>query len=199
MKITLETHNKNILFCSDLHFYHKNVINFDKRPYQDIDTMNNSLIENWNNKVSKNDIVFCLGDFSFAKPNKTKDILHSLNGNIIAVVGNHDRYSELVKMDRFTEIHDYIDLHYHDESAIDSNINIQHICLSHYPILIWNRKHHKSFHLHGHCHGALQTNPMYDWYYKGLVMDVGVNCIDYTPISYSEVKEIMLKRVVDVS
>jgi len=66
--------------------------------------------------------------------------------------------------------------------------------MSHYPILSWNRAHHGSWHLHGHSHGGLmKTNQDY---YKRRVMDVGCNNIDYTPISYQQVKEIMLKRKV---
>jgi len=66
--------------------------------------------------------------------------------------------------------------------------------MSHYPILSWNRAHHGSWHLHGHSHGGLmKTNQDY---YKRRVMDVGCNNIDYTPISYQQVKEIMLNRKV---
>ena len=52
--------------------------------------MNNELISLWNNKVSKNDVVFYLGDFSFGKQNDTIGILKKLNGHIIFICGNHD-------------------------------------------------------------------------------------------------------------
>ena len=66
--------------------------------------------------------------------------------------------------------------------------------MSHYPILSWNKAHYGSWHLHGHCHGGLvKTMPEY---YKRKVMDLGCNMIDYTPISYSQVKTVMDKKVI---
>ena len=54
-----------VFFTSDTHFYHANIINFCKRPFANVETMNEALIENWNAVVGANDIVFHLGDFCF--------------------------------------------------------------------------------------------------------------------------------------
>ena len=37
-----------VFFTSDTHFYHANIINFCKRPFANVETMNEALIENWN-------------------------------------------------------------------------------------------------------------------------------------------------------
>ena len=39
---------QNVWFTSDLHLHHKNVIKYSKRPFQDIDQMNEAFIANWN-------------------------------------------------------------------------------------------------------------------------------------------------------
>lgn len=76
-----------IYFTADLHLEHSNIIKYCNRPYYDIDTMNKALINNWNSVVTKDDMVFVVGDFSFGNPYKYTDIL---NGVIAIIKGNHD-------------------------------------------------------------------------------------------------------------
>ena len=75
LHITLEE-NQNIWFTSDLHFGHRNVIRFCQRPFEDEKHMGPKLIENWNNTVGDNDIVFVLGDtFWFNDSRNIKKVL----------------------------------------------------------------------------------------------------------------------------
>jgi calcineurin-like phosphoesterase family protein len=81
---------------ADMHFNHSNIIRYCKRPYDDVDDMNNCLIENWNKTVSKDDYVYHIGDFCFNRLEggifKGLNYWASkLNGNIIFLSGNHDR------------------------------------------------------------------------------------------------------------
>lgn len=69
-----------IYFISDTHFYHKSIIPYCHRPFPSVDEMNEKLIQNWNNTVSKDDKVYFLGDFCFGSANETRDILNRLNG-----------------------------------------------------------------------------------------------------------------------
>ena len=57
-----------VYFTADLHFYHKNIITATNRPFSNEDEMNRVLIQNWNNKVSFNDNVYILGDFTMKGP-----------------------------------------------------------------------------------------------------------------------------------
>lgn len=77
-------------YTSDLHLGHNNVIEFENRPFKDLDEMDKSIIQKWNNKVSKGDSVYILGDLSFYKGEKTNEILRQLNGNKYLITGNHD-------------------------------------------------------------------------------------------------------------
>lgn len=56
----------NVWFTSDTHFNHKNILAFCHRPFEDIKTHDEALIDNWNSCVSENDIIFHLGDFAFS-------------------------------------------------------------------------------------------------------------------------------------
>ena len=54
---------KDIFFTSDTHFNAQRTLDLSKRPFNDLNEMNSTLINNWNSVVGKNDIVFHLGDF----------------------------------------------------------------------------------------------------------------------------------------
>ena len=90
-----------IYFCSDIHFYHKNVLKFvpeRQSKFGNVNTMNKEIVKAWNNTVTPDDIVFFLGDFSF-KRRAFKEILAMLNGHINFIMGNHDwhYYKEINK------------------------------------------------------------------------------------------------------
>ena len=81
---------------SDLHLDHTNIIKYCKRPFLNTEEMNQTLINNWNNTISKRDIVYFLGDLAFRKGSKTTDYwLKQLNGKIIFIKGNHDRSNNI--------------------------------------------------------------------------------------------------------
>lgn len=134
-------------FTSDTHFFHKNIIKYENRPFDNVHEMNEQLIKNWNERVSLIDNVYILGDFSFGKPEETAEVLSRLNGNKYLIRGNHD-YSRLVNHDlvqqHFVWIKDYYEL----------RINGLSIALFHFPILIWDKQDYNSLHFYGHIHSG---------------------------------------------
>lgn len=78
-------------FIADTHFGHKNIIEYENRPFQSVKEMDNALVTNWNKVVSKKDTVFILGDFSFSTQERTKELVHKLKGTKIIILGNHDK------------------------------------------------------------------------------------------------------------
>lgn len=187
MRIKLD--HQNIWFASDFHFCHANVIKYDGRPFENVEEMNQTLIDNWNSKVKDNDIVFYLGDLSFDRDGvRTQDIIKQLKGKIHFILGNHDDERVIRKMGRFESVSDYINLSVKDD---ENPRKRQDIMMMHYAILSWDKAHHGAIHLHGHSHGSLMKDPNYEWFYKKKVLDVGCNMHNYSPISYQEIKEIM--------
>jgi len=188
---------QNIHFISDFHIGHKNVLKYDGRPFEDVDEMHVELIKRWNNVVEDDDIVYYLGDLAFCRDETTVWFLHSLKGKINYIMGNHDKMKDIVKFGRFENVHEYgteIFIKDEDLKSARGSQGYQQFILSHYPILSWNRAHYGSIHLHGHCHGSLMKSNQD--YYKRKVLDVGCNVIDYTPISYQGVKDIMEKKII---
>jgi calcineurin-like phosphoesterase family protein len=174
-------------FAADTHFFHKNICKYTHRPFSSVEEMNETLINNWNSVVSDGDEVFFLGDFSFGNASQVKDILFRLKGQIKIVYGNHDsslkqflkginNYPELKK--RIQILGDYAEI----------KINGQEITLCHYAMKVWKNSSRLSYSLFGHSHGNLPDDP------HSLSMDVGVDCCNYFPISFEQVKEFMLKK-----
>ena len=194
MKLTLNLNGEKIFFASDYHFYHGNVIKYDGRPFDNVREMNETLIENWNNKIGKDDTVFYLGDFSFKNGSPASEIAHELNGKIHFILGNHDDHRDIKSFGRFETISDYIHLNVADA---DANRGQQCITMSHFPMLSWDKINHGSIMLHGHEHGSMMKNPNYDWYYKRKVLDVGCNMHNYSPISFLEVKSYMKDKLIE--
>lgn len=148
------TEDKNYFIISDLHFYHKNIMSFnaDTRPYKDIEEMHEAIISNWNSVVNPDDVIFHLGDFSFAGKERTLEVLDQLNGSIVWILGNHDK---VIRTQLGVVMFDYLEIKYKGHKII----------MSHYPIACWNGQGRGSLHFHGHSHGNYST--------LGRILDVG--------------------------
>jgi len=159
-----------IYFTADLHLDHFKILELMKRPFVDLDHMNEQIVLRHNEVVKPNDDVWYLGDIAFKN---TETWLKRLNGRKHLVLGNHDdkRIKGAVK-DYFESIQDVKYLRYNGERFY----------LSHYAHRTWRNSHHGSYHLYGHSHGMLDP----DW---GRSMDVGVDANGFYPISIDEVIE----------
>ena len=158
---------KNKIFLvADLHFGHKNMIKFSKTSrgmFNDVEHMNETIIQNWNNVVGKDDIVYLLGDISHSiKGKDTRKLLERLNGRIILIKGNHDKNKDINKYkDLLEEVDNYKEIKYLYENKY------YHIILSHYPFGTWNRSFQGSIMCHGHSHGRYIA--------EGKIFDVGID------------------------
>lgn len=159
-----------IHWTSDLHFGHKNIIEYCNRPFRDIQGMNFALRQKWNSVVGENDIVYLLGDVSFLGHETTTGFLESLNGGIYLILGNHDK-----KWKAKNIIATFLECHLYHEG--------QEIYMTHRPHAEWPGKQNGAWHLHGHTHG----NTPQDGWQKNR-MDVGVDPNGYRPISFDAIK-----------
>lgn len=142
----------SMYFTSDLHLRHKNILQFEDRPFDTVEEMERGLIDIWNKTVKKNDTVFNLGDFCFGNYDKWVEILEQLNGKIIHIKGNHDSSETLKKLHKngyLEEIH--MVGHY-------LKLNKQVMHLTHYPMDIGNRPRLWSLHGHIHSHPSQLPN-----------------------------------------
>ena len=88
----------NQWFTSDTHFGHENIIKFSGRPFANVKEMNEALLDYWNQTVKPEDTVYHLGDVAMGHFDDSWEYVKKLNGNIILVLGNHDRISRKYHM-----------------------------------------------------------------------------------------------------
>lgn len=82
---------KQTFFSSDWHCGHAKSIEFDARPFRDLDHMHEVLVNNYNSTVTPSGICYFLGDMSNQQASEFYKIVSRLNGTKILILGNHDR------------------------------------------------------------------------------------------------------------
>jgi calcineurin-like phosphoesterase family protein len=156
--------------------------------------MDEALIKNWNSVVKENDIVFNLGDFSFASNTRTKEIMDALNGRHVLILGNHDMLRPYNKA--IYSAFEYV------SQQLQLQIEDRYVYLNHYPFLCYGGSFREPYHsvwqLFGHVHtsnrsGGLDTKRLINLFpYQ---YDVGVDNNNFTPISWEEVKEKIQQQI----
>jgi calcineurin-like phosphoesterase family protein len=167
-----------IYFTADTHFGHKNIINFCRRPFADINEMREKMINSINARVGEKDELWHLGDFGLhLRTDDCKELLKRIVcKHTRLILGNHDENQHGQCFEQYYQAHIL-------------KFNHQSFYLSHYPLRSWRQ----NFQLHGHEHGTM----------KAMVgqLDVGVDnhCASYTvpfgtPWSLEEVVEYVQRR-----
>ncbi len=164
LKIKFDTSKGRILFCSDLHYGHANIIKINPNTrghWSSVEEMN-SWIENkvWES-LRPGDTLFDLGDL-FWKTDTTeidrvlgKVDLETIN--LYKIMGNHDAYG-LYHLPQ-----EPMRKYYFGPGSISDLLDIQvrhegvdyFLTLCHYPMVSWNHKPYGALMLHGHCHGNI--------------------------------------------
>jgi len=173
----------NQYFFSDPHFNHANIIKYCNRPFSSVEEMNTVIIDNINAVVGPGDILWCLGDWVFGrnKAENAKKFLERITcGTVNLIWGNHDKKRDMRGL--FNQEHDMYTVRVQDRGEKQS------IVLCHYAMRIWNKSHHGVWHLYGHSHGTLPDDP------NSMSFDVGVDCHDYKPLSFDDIKKIMSQK-----
>ena len=167
----------NKWITSDHHWGHANIIRFCNRPFYDLKEMDDYMVMKWNEVVSKEDIVYHLGDI-FWSERSAIEILPLLNGEIHLIPGNHDKnwmktkkYDKLIK----SPLNPDSNLVVEERDIVVIRDPIDAV-LCHYPLMSWERASYKVWHFHGHTHS---NNCLSE---RGRV-NVSVENTQYTPVN----------------
>lgn len=145
-----------LFIISDTHYYHSKIIEYENRPFSNVEEMNEYMIQEHNNVVSNEDIVVHFGDFSFGGKQLVTEIFNQLNGNLYLIMGNHDRRRSR---------NWYINLGFVD--VFRKPVHLQNFILSHEPI-----NHEKIIEYNKiNCHGHIHNNVHYNNFIKDLSLE----------------------------
>ena len=156
---------------ADLHFGHANIIKYEKRPFANVEEMDERLITLWNSTVGKEDLVYVLGDFTLSRKKETiKNLVSSLHGRKILIMGNHDTRKPK----------DYVECGF--EVATRKPLMVEPgVILMHEPFFDTSFVASSYLFFFGHVH--MNYTPMDDY---SNCMCVSVERIDYRPINLDD-------------
>ena len=166
-----------IYYIADTHLGHDNIRRLSHRPFETVEEMDRTIIENWNKKVTDKDDVYILGDFSF-KGGDPIAYAKQLKGRKHLIIGNHD--TALLKHPEFNK--------YFVEAKDIKKINDNgvEIVLCHYPMVEWNGYYRNALHFFGHVHNTFNNpNTQYAMNMKN-AYNVGVDIIGFEPCTLEE-------------
>jgi calcineurin-like phosphoesterase family protein len=185
--------DRKVWVTSDCHYAHKNICrgitnwrlpNGDvpekqTRPFETLDKMNASIVNNINEVVGQDDILINLGDWSFSGFEMIEEFHNRLIcKNIHLILGNHDHFIDSNK-DNIRKL--FLSVSWFDQL----NYMGETIELCHYPVSSWNGLKKGRIMLHGHCHLPNEKKIS-----NGRRMDVGMDGHpEFRP--YNLLKEIM--------
>lgn len=166
---------EKLWFTSDIHFGHKNIIQYSERQFSDTWEMNLAICHNWKRSVEKDHEVVFLGDLSFMKFEPTLELIRDLPGKVYWVLGNHDNPKMAVRLcveTGWTIIPHGTKFHAR---------NLEKFILSHKPMI--QLPHGKMWNLCGHVHEK--------WKVKGRSINVGVDQWGMKPVNLSQIQSLI--------
>lgn len=184
----------NVWFTADTHFSHKNILKYATGRFcagaldPESETLTEEhdkwLIERWNERVDRRDMVFILGDFSFRNQEETQKLLGRLKGNKSLIIGNHDKSSMSLNGKYFNVLKPMYEITYKPRQFEFLEEDFR-LFMCHYPMVSWNKKQYGVCQIHGHCHGRIDD---YNEESPDLRVDVGIDgrLADFNLISLEE-------------
>lgn len=191
-----------LYFTSDLHFNHRSILQYTDRGndlltdepamsiVEQMHVHNQWIIQTINERVTKTDHLYILGDVAFGSQWEAAALVDKINGHKHLIWGNHDndKIDFYKGSGLFETVTKYTEVVY----------NKKRIVLFHAPIAEWESGHHGCLHLHGHTHSN------FDYKAANLhdkrILDVGWDNSKkvlgaYGPFSFEQVEKYMEGRI----
>jgi calcineurin-like phosphoesterase family protein len=188
------------VFYADPHFGHDKIIEYEERPFDDVEAMNAHLIYRYNQEVKPEHTCLWAGDAFLMSFEEAAKIMAQLNGKKWLLLGNHDRSPKRMAALGFTVIT--------GEVVISPTMGGRTVRVSHYPYWTDGADRHGrnkelsprqiekykalcppriqgEVLLHGHTHGKRRVHEN--------MINVGVDAWAYGPVPRVEVEALVRK------
>jgi len=169
-------------YTLDLHLGHHQILQHCSatRPFDGVEDMDRAIVDRINDRVSKDDLLYIVGDFALSGDAEyVRHLFHEIRARKSLILGNHD----VDNKGRVSKtIHD-LAWDRPPAAALETTDEGGHVYLHHYACRVWPRHLRGSYHLFGHSHGNL--SPL------GRSRDVGIDCLDanFAPMTFREIQE----------
>jgi len=165
-----------IWFTSDFHIGDIRMLK-RRKLFLSLEEMEQTLINNYNQKVGCDDIVWLVGDI-VGDIESALRVFPRLNGKKNYVIGNHDR-----KWIRESQVQSFFNNIY--ESTVEMIENVP-VSISHYPLYEWYKSKYGGVLIHGHMHDEYIDLPFYKNF---CAYDVSIEKNNYEPVSWYDIVE----------
>lgn len=162
-----------IFFTGNLQFGRPSAIKYFKRPFHDVEHMDQTLRANWNQVVGEDDIVYVLGNFAW-DPTTAEEMLTSLNGTIIIVPGEID--APLLELEDKEMMPEGCAVIEHIFTADEDNLTI-----SYWPLMEWPKKSTGAYSFFGFPNAKYKTD------HKKRMVNVACDFWGYKPQSLENI------------
>ena len=186
-----------MFLISDTHLDHENIIKYCGRPFSSLEQMDRTIIENWNKRVSNDDIVLFGGDVAMAREEVAFEYANQLHGTLVSLIGNHDDFDvdsapfEAANYLRFVYPHSgttcqFYYSHYPGHYAEQTNRDDDRI----QPQYAIPPDDFRGVNLHGHVHNNdTEQFPLYNPHEN--TVNLSAELLGYAPLKLSELIEII--------
>lgn len=166
--VNLQLNNMKTWLSADYHFGESR-FELMGRPFSTIDEHNNTIRDNHNKLVGKDDVLIVVGDVVYQKAPEYLPFIEQLNGKKILIRGNHD------KIFSNAELEQYFDEIVEEGSGISATVEGIDCWITHYPTTGKPDK----FNLCGHIHAA--------WKYQLNSFNVGIDVNSFMPVNLNRI------------
>ena len=194
-----------LYLTSDLHFFHKRIIEFTGRPTT-FENLTSWIINQCNSVIpAKHSTVVHLGDMFFGCTTaEAAAVLEQMNGDWWFILGNHDNEGKLktvVETVNKLKGTNHRILGWYHRLLVKTPPKVQNekwgkklLILCHFPIEDWDSKHYGSAMIHGHVHGGGSGHEGGPLTKLPNRFDVGIdNSHTWSPFTYNELRVILRK------
>ena len=193
--LKFECDENNIFFWGCLHLNHDpqwEVPLWKKRGFNSILEHNQTIENNWKEKLNEDSIIFLLGDTSFGYC--AEQYMSSFFSRVpfkecYWMSGNH-----AAGWSKFLDGSDESGITLIDNKLIqitpnymEIHINDSRVVACHYPLTSWNGQGKGSFMVHAHVHGTLEKSELGKILYKSKIKEVSIEKQPF-PISCGELR-----------
>lgn len=150
----LQNPNK-VWIWSDLHWFHRNIIAYSKRPFGGLFHMHETMVARAKERVAQDDWLLFLGDLSFGTAEETRSLLEAIPGRKALILGNHDvdRQEKTMALPQlgFEAIGEVQELALASPIVSADGSSFQKLWMTHYPLWEpWVPENTRN--VHGHIH-----------------------------------------------
>lgn len=174
-------------YIADTHFGHEQVLKECRPQFKTTQEMDKFIIDNINRKMTRNDTLYIIGDFSYRSKRSPIEYLEAIKPKKVLILGNHDEWFKKLSDEEKKKYFINDEKQGYNEYRTKKNSIELYYC--HYPRLAWNRSHYfgTTFSICGHIHNRTDGAIAAELFHLiNNQFNAGVDINNFEPVTFEE-------------